>query len=155
MFSVVVWTLALVGLASVASTMASPEGPEPEPPISMLSPPADGDVLAGFEVPGLDHMNGFVITAYRQVSREGQLITEVEYAGPAEVGEVREFYRVLFERHGWTFREESALGPKSTDSVNAAADRHGTVEIDRTDGATEVSIELFEPAPARDVTTDR
>ena len=99
-------------------------------------------------------MSGFVITAYRQVSREGQLITEVEYAGPAEVGEVREFYRGLFEQHGWTFTEEWVLGHKSTDSVTAAG-RHGTVEIDRADGATEVRIELFEPVVTRGVTTDR
>ena len=112
-----VWTLALVGLASVATTIASPEVAETAPSDSLLSPAADGDALAGFEVPGLDHMTGFVITAYRQISREGQLITEVEYAGPDEVGEVREFYRALFERHGWTFTEEWALGPKSTDSV--------------------------------------
>ena len=152
-FSVAIWILALVGLVRVATTSASPPNPEPERPASLLSPEATSNLLRGFEVPGLDHVGGFELTAYRQISRAGQLITEVEYAGAASVDEVREFYQSLFEEYGWTFTEEWAHGPKSMYSV-LAGDRHGTLEIDRIASATEVTIELSEPT-LRGGSTDR
>ena len=153
-FSVGVWVFALIGLASVATTIASPVVIDPPREDSLLSSTSESEPVAYAEVPGLDQLDGFVLTAYRQVSRDEQLVTEVEYVGPHPIAEVGEFYGALFEEHGWTFTEESTLPGRLTYSI-AAANRHGTVEVETAEGATEVKIELVQPAGTRGVTTDR
>jgi len=149
------WILALIGLASVATTIASPDVVAPPRPASLLSPPAaGGDAVAGTDVPGLQRFPDSVRTAYRQALLEGQRVTEVAYVSADPVAQVREFYGAVFEQQGWTVTGESVLRREWTYSV-ISADRQASVEIDRVDGVTEVKIELLEPARARGVTTDR
>jgi len=149
--SVCVWTFALIGVVSVATTIASPNDAAPTRPPSLLAPAAEVD---GADAPGLPRFRDSERTEYRQGMFGEQLVTEVQYVGADPMDQVREYYATVFEREGWTVTSASVLRREWTYTV-ASGDREATVAMKRMDGATEVEVVLVAPAPARDRTTDR
>lgn len=119
------------------------EEPSPPPAVEPVVPSED---VPGAEIPGLTRYPGSVRTEYRRERIRGLLVTEAEYMVAGEIDPVREFYRELFQREGWSVGD---LGFSNGEWVFFVirGDQEAIVEIQDLGDAGEIELELSEPAP--------
>ncbi len=153
-FSVAVWMFALIGVFTLATTIASPKDAAASRSPSLLSSDGVATQVEGADITALPRFPDSARTEYRQGLFGGERVTEVEYVGESPVDDVRRHYAKVFEREAWTVRSVQVLRREWIYTVTSG-NRHATVEIERMNDATEVEIELIEPAPDRHRITDR
>lgn len=119
------------------------EQPSPPPAVDPVVPSED---VPGAEVPGLPRYPDAVRTEYRRERIRDLIVTEAEYMVSGETEPVREFYRELFQREGWSVGD---LGFNQGEWVFFVirGDEEAIVEIQDLGDAGKIELELSEPAP--------
>ncbi len=113
-------------------------------------PPTEPEVPAedapGAEVPGLDRYPGSVRTEYRREHIRDLIVTEAEYMVDDDVEAVREFYRELFHRDGWSVGDLGFFQGEWVFFV-IRGDHEAIVEITDLGETVEIELELSELSP--------
>lgn len=117
---------------------------ESSPPA--VDPTIPSEDVPGADVPGLARYPGSVRTEYRRERIRDLAVTEAEYMVAGEVKPVREFYRELFQREGWSVGD---LGFYQGEWVFFVirGEQEAMVEIEDLGEAGQIEIELSEPVP--------
>lgn len=124
------------GAATVEETTVPP-ATDPEVP--------EEDV-PGAEVPGLERYPDSVRTEYRRENIRDLIVTEAEYMTAADADAVREFYRELFHREGWSVGDLGFFQGEWVFFV-IRGDHEAIVEITDLGETVEIELELSELSP--------
>jgi len=135
-----VWTLALVGIVSVARAAGV------HVPLVGRARVATG-ALTGTVINGLPEFPGAKRSEFREEVFGDERVTEIEYLVGDSVADVRAHYRDAFARGGWTVLDTRWEYGEWCYAVRSGL-RHGAVEIEHRDGLTEVEVEMAEPSAA-------
>lgn len=115
-------------------------------PPPAVNPTVPSEDVPGAEVPSLARYPGSVRTEYRRERMSDLVVTEAEYIVAGEVEPVREFYRELFQREGWSVGDLGFFQGEWVFFV-IRGDQEAIVEIQDLGDAGEIEIELSESAP--------
>lgn len=137
------WAVFRQQAAELSPRVATVEEPSQPPAADPVVPSED---VPGADVPGLTRYPGSVRTEYSRERIRDLIVTEGEYMISGETEPVREFYRELFQREGWSVGD---LGFSQGEWVFFVirGDQEAIVEIQDLGDAGEIELELSEPAP--------
>lgn len=113
-----------------SGTMGTPTPPERDVP--------------GEDIHGLPRYPGSIRTEYRQEVINDLLDTEVEYLVSAELEEVHDYYRTVFDEEGWSVADLGIYMGEWTFFVISGS-REALVELEVEYGLVEIEIETSEP----------
>jgi hypothetical protein len=134
------------------------EGPDSPSAVSNTTAKSDAS-LPKADVPGEDFSDlprypGSVRTKYeRRVSKAGIILFDTEYVASAELADVREFYRGVFQSEGWTVAGLDVTEGE-WDFLVTKGVREAVIEIEIREGLVETEIEVSEPQKKREVQKD-
>lgn len=103
--------------------------------------------VTGFDIADLPRYPGAVRVEYRHVTLGELVETEVEYVVAAELSDVHDFYRRVFDDEGWIVADLGIYQGEWTFFV-VSGEREAIVELEARQSLVEIEIELTEP-PAR------
>jgi hypothetical protein len=132
------------------------EGPSTPPVVPTAKP---GTTLPKADVPGEDFSDlprypGSVRVEYQRRVTEGVLVlVDTEYVASAELTDVREFYRGVFQSEGWTVAGFD-VSEGEWDFFATKAEKETVIEIEPIGGSVEIEIEVSEPHKEREVQKD-
>ncbi len=100
--------------------------------------------VTGADVEGLPRFPGSVRVEYRHVILGDLEEMEVEYVAAAELDDVHDFYRNVFDEEGWIVADLGIFQGEWTFFV-VSGEREAVVELEARQSLVEVEIEVMEP----------
>ncbi len=146
-----VWIFALIGVFSVASTVASGGAESARSDRLLLSPVSEA---AGADIATLPRFPDASRREYQSEVYGDLVITKIEYVTGSDEETVRSFYREAAVRGGWTIADVTLDRGEWVYSLRSG-DRRGIIEIEPQADLIEIDIELSEPSSRRGLVTDR
>ena len=137
------WVVFRPDAEEISRTGATTVEESTPPPTQPEVPEED---VPGAEVPGLDRYPGSVRTEYRREHIRDLIVTEAEYMAAADVDAVREFYRELFHKDGWSVGDLGFFQGEWVFFV-IRGDHEAIVEITDQGETVEIELELSELSP--------
>lgn len=100
--------------------------------------------VTGADIEDLPRFPGAIRVEYRNVIVGDLVETEVEYVAAAELDDVHDYYRQLFDEYGWTVADLGIYQGEWTFFV-VSGEREAIVELEARQSLVEVEVEVSEP----------